>query len=763
MIIIAHPPHLLKGKPVPVYSSRLTPYAEIKAMPTKTITITTEQLSLYSSLFRGRTDVYARYWHNYQTGKSGYAPAHGSNQQLLPFTPAIFKGHLLGIELVGIYPLLPDSTTYFLAIDFDQAQWLDDAISVMEVTKNKGLTCYLERSKSGNGGHLWFFFEGSIPAWKARQLGKYLLSSVGPTTKKSFARFFPSQDEHTGKGFGSLVALPLHGKYRQQGNTVFIDIAGAAHPDQWKYLRSFQKITAQKVDNILAQAVIIPPPQKSVDVSDEENDEVSVHTNSTPHAKLILSNQIFIPSAFLPDRLYKFLKQRLNFLNPQFYELERRGYSTWKTPRYIRTIEITDTGIFTPAGFLPEIQHFALQHSIFLDIDDQQVLRTPIKIAGKITLKSEQQKITRELLKQNRTILEAPPGFGKTVVALYCLKRRRQPTLIVVHTKALLHQWRKAVEQWFNLNKKEIGIIGDNQWKLKYPITIASYQTLARRGIEEVVDMFGMVIVDECHHVPAHTFTKVIKNLPAKYILGLTATAFRKDKLEKLMMLYVGPIIQAKTTTDTVSQAPKEEAMPTRVHIRRTKFMVEKSIISNLHKISELLINNVTRNQQIMDNLIPALVLGKKCLVLTERVEHCNIFLKLIRQQTNGIHAAVITGTMGKKQRESIMKRLQHEKFQLLIATGKLIGEGFDWPELTHLFLAFPFSWKGKLMQYIGRVQRIHEDKQAAHVYDYTDYEILILRLMYFKRLRAYRELGLVRQPTKSINPVRDHRQIRLL
>lgn len=421
-------------------------------MPNKFITITTENLSLYSSIFRGRTDLYARYWHNYQTGKSGYAPAYGGNQQILPFTPAVIKGHLLGIELVGIYPLLADSTTYFLAIDFDQAQWLDDAISVMEVVKNKGVACYLERSKSGNGGHLWFFFETNTPAWKARQLGKYFLSAVGLTTKQSFDRLFPNQDEHTGKGFGNLIALPLHGKHCHQGNTVFIDPSGTIYPDQWAYISEFDKITEQKVDDVLAKAIVVVPPQSSLPDTDES--DKAVLTTSSPHAKLFIANRIFIPNAFLPDRLYKFLKQRLNFLNPEFYELERRGYSTWKTPRYIRTIEVTDNGIFIPAGFLSEIQHFAELHSISLNINDQQILRTPIKTAGKTALKPEQQKIARELLKQDRTILEAPPGFGKTIVALYCLKRRQQPTLIIVHTKSLLHQWCKAVEQWLSLTKK---------------------------------------------------------------------------------------------------------------------------------------------------------------------------------------------------------------------------------------------------------------------------------------------------------------------
>lgn len=237
-------------------------------------------------------------------------------------------------------------------------------------------------------------------------------------------------------------------------------------------------------------------------------------------------------------------------------------------------------------------------------------------------------------------------------------------------------------------------------------------------------------------------------------MLGLTATPYRKDKLEKLMSFYVGPTVKA-SKPETIETSEEKPNVETTILIKRTNFQINIKKKIEFNALGDVLIANSERNQQIVSDVATALRSGQKCLVLTERVEHCTILLELIRQQTKGIHAAIATGKMGKKERENMAKRIKQERFQLLIATGKLVGEGFDWPELTHLFLAFPFSWKGKLIQYLGRTQRTTENKTNAFVYDYVDYEVKMLQLMYFKRLRVYRELGLIR---KKATP-RKHKQ----
>ena len=715
--------------------------------------ITQAKINLFKSLFRGRIDIYAKLWKNPINSKSGYAPVFTLNSGFA-LNDSVIKQHLIGKETIGIYPLLHNNTVYFLAIDFDRENWLKESLSLIEAANKYSLPCYLERSKSGNGSHVWLFFETEIPAWEARQLGKYLLSKALSTSHKAFDRLFPSQDEHSGKGYGNLIALPLQGEYLKHSNSAFIDLDGNPYKDQWAYLNSFVKIPGSDIDKILNSVEIIQPkPRTRTDtpvreITDDEEDTF-VKTTSSPHTKLILSSQIYVPSAFLPDKLYKFLKSRLNFPNPQFYELQRRGYSTWNTHKFLKNIEVIDSGILVPAGILDEIQNFAAENNLKLEIDDQQVTIKPSSFKTTLELNPEQLRVARELLRLNRVILEAKPGFGKTLVALYCVSRRKQSTLIVVHTRSLLHQWQKQLQTWFSLEKGALGMIGENKWKLGKKVTVASYYTLAKRGLDDIKDKFGFVVVDECHHVPANTFTQVLKNLPAKYVLGLTATAYRKDKLERLMNFYIGPVIQSKIKTRTIVEENTENKVTTHLITRKTNF-TPKEKGSDFNEISLELVEDDERNQLVIDDVVEAVQSGSKCLVLTERVDHCKTLLELMRKNLKGIHAATFTGRATKKSRENLFKRIRQDRFQVLIATGKVVGEGFDWPELTHLFLVFPFSWKGKLIQYIGRVQRQAEDKQAAYVYDYVDFEVQMLRIMYFKRLRAYRSLNLVKEKTIS-------------
>lgn len=711
-------------------------------------TIDTIKIALFRSLFRGREDVYARYWQSPAKEKSGYSPVYRLNNQSEPLTDHVISSHLVGEQTVGIYPLLSDNTTYFLAIDFDKLNWLKESTTLLQAALKHDLPCSLERSRSGNGGHVWFFFDTNIPAWKARQLGKFLLSEANIFSRKTFDRMFPSQDEHTGKGFGNLIALPFQGETIKQDNTVFIDTTGDPHPDQWSFLQACRKVSPAHVDTLLRGPHISTPMTNTKSdqaISHVEEPEDNISTTLTQEAKLFLGNQIFIPELYLPDTLYKFLKAKLNFSNPQFHELERRGYSTWNTPRFLKHIEKVEKGILIPAGFLSEIETFAKEHTITLHIENQQTIQKPVSFIATVQLRPEQQKIAKQLLLHNRAILEAHPAFGKTMVALYCMKRRKQKTLIVVHTMALLSQWKKRIEEWFTLKKDDLGVIGENKWKVGKKVTIASYQTLARRGTQELKNAFGFIIVDECHHVPAHTFTNVVKQLSAAYVLGITATAFRKDQLERLMTFYIGQIIKTDGKIPSAMQ-PAEPKVETKLMTRKTPFQLHGKQTHEFSDLASQLIGDENRNHLIASDVASVLHGGMKCLVLTERIEHCQILLAAIRKEAKGIHGAIAEGNMTKNKREKLMKRIRQEQFQLLIATGKLIGEGFDWPELTHLFLAFPFSWKGKLIQYVGRVQRPTEGKDMASVYDYVDFDVPMLKIMYFKRLRTYRALGLSKE-----------------
>lgn len=720
--------------------------------------ITKEEVDLFKSLFSTRADVYAKFWTNFKTKKSGYAPVYSLNNQTESLDDNTFKKHLLGQKIIWVYPLFPDNTCSFLVVDFDKKSWFEDTSLVLQTAGFFKINAYLERSKSGNGGHVWFFFEERIPAYRARSFGKLLLKRSDLQSSSSYDRLFPSQDEHSGKGFGNLICLLLQGKHIEKGNTAFIDQNENAYPGQWQYLSQTKKVSSDQIQQILSKSDFISTKANSVVSiettvnSESKNNQAvedqpsrKVKTTDSQIVKVTLSNQIFIPDAFLPTNLYKFLKSKLNFANPKFYELERRGYSTWQTPRYLKHIEITPEGILIPIGFLKEIEKFALEQQLQLKVKDDRTLLKTITFSSKLKLRPNQQKIAKNLLKHNRVILEANPGFGKTMVGLYVMKRRKQPTVIIVHTKALLHQWKKRIETWFNFKDEDLGLIGDGKWQVGKKVTIASYQTLARRNVEDLRSQFGLVIVDECHHVPANTLSEVVKQFSAKYSLGLTATAYRRDKLEKLMYFYLSSTV-VKATPDANSSKTTESKIKTKLFTKKTGFILPDNISSNFNEIGKELIQNENRNQVIIRDVVSALEVGAKCLILTERVEHCEILLKQVRKSIKGIHAAIASGRMTNKNRQRIAQRMKQDRFQLLIATGKLIGEGFDWPELTHLFLAYPFSWKGKLVQYVGRVQRQDEDKDVAYVYDYLDYEILMLRAMYFRRLRTYRELKLDKQ-----------------
>jgi len=714
--------------------------------------ITFEQFSLYRSLFRARTDVFARFWVDFSGKKSGYKPVYSLNHQPQALTDQVIESHLTGKEVIGVYPLFSDNTTALLAFDFDGENWLETTRKVTGIARSYDLPLLLERSKSGNGSHLWFFFEEMFEGYKARQLGKYLLSQAGITNRHTFDRMFPSADEHKGKGYGNLICLPLCGQFLKQGNTAFIDEQGKVFPDQWQILGSVKKIAISKIDSILnisinhssllvSQKDPVKTENSQIAADEIETDE-KVTTSQGQETKLVLSSSIFIPNVWLPDKLYRYLKQELNFPNPEFYEKERLGYSTWQTPRFIRTLEIQPDGVLVPIGFLEKVMAYAEQEHLTVTIDDRRITTKTTSFPSKLILRKDQQKVLKQLIGYNRVILNANPGFGKTMVALALMKKLRQRTLIIVHTNTLLHQWHKRISDYFKLSKDDIGLIGDNKWKVGKKITIASYMTLFRRGIEEIKNDFGLVIIDECHHVPANTFSQVVKQFPAKYVLGLSATAYRKDKLDKLMYYYLSDQIVTAEPEAGQKTTQINPTIETQLVTRKTQFKGNTKC-EDFQEASRLVIADKERNEQIVTDIAAVLATGAKCLVLSERLEHCKTLLEMIRQKIKGVHAAVATGIMTKKQRERIAKRLHQDRFQLLIATGKLIGEGFDWPEVSHLFLAFPFSWKGKLIQYIGRVQRPYEGKTQAVVHDYFDDQVSMLKIMYYKRLRTYRSLGL--------------------
>lgn len=458
-----------------------------------------------------------------------------------------------------------------------------------------------------------------------------------------------------------------------------------------------------------------------------------------------IDNEIFLPLAQVDADLEKLIKKELAFFNPKIIELKRMGYSTWTVPKMIVCYRKLKTGFFLPIGFGPRLRQYVNSRNDELQLNDLRVEKPIEKIESKIELKDKQALALEKILKKNRCILEARPGFGKTMLGLQTLCERKQKTLIIVHTRALLGQWEKRINDFCKLQKGDLGIIGEGKWQIGEKVTLASYQTLLSRGTKEIKNEFGLVIVDECHHVPANTFAKVVKGFAAKYCLGLTATPFRKDKLDRLMTFFIGPIIptESLTTNNEMSLLP-QAAVKTKLIAPTTELTIPEAESKEFTELGTILATDKKRLKQIILDVEKAWQEKSKIIILSERVGHCEAIFAALQKRNKKMKLALVTGQMKKIDREKLFEKIKKDKYEIIVATGGVIGEGFDWPALDHLFLTFPFSWRGKLIQYVGRVQRVYPGKVEAVVYDYVDQNLAIFQAMWRKRVTTYRELGVI-------------------
>ncbi|MDR0462682.1 MAG: DEAD/DEAH box helicase, partial [Pseudomonadales bacterium] len=455
---------------------------------------------------------------------------------------------------------------------------------------------------------------------------------------------------------------------------------------------------------------------------------------------LTISSYIFIKNDQVDDDLEKFIKKELEFFNPKIIELKRMGYSTWKVPYTIKCFSKLKNGYVLPTGFGSQLRNYLQDRGDEIEIIDKRVEKPIVPFDFQIELRPEQQEPVEKLLYLNRAILEAKPGFGKTMAALYVIAKRSQKTLIIVHTRALLHQWKKRIEDNFDLVKGDLGVIGEGKWQVGEKITIASYQTLLSRGTKKLKEEFGMVVIDECHHVPANTFTKVVRDFAAKYVLGLTATPFRKDKLDKMMLFYIGSLVKTKTVADTMEICHEiTKTVPTRLIVRETDLSIADADEKEFTELGTILGEDVKRNELIVADVIETFKLNPnaKCIILSERVGHCEILFKMLQKKMPKVKSIIITGQVKRQEREEVFEKIKENKYQILVATGGVVGEGFDWPALDTLFLTYPFSWRGKLIQYVGRVQRAYPGKDQAIVYDYLDINNSMFKAMFRKRLQT--------------------------
>ncbi len=706
-----------------------------------------EKISIFHNLFKGREDVFAKYWASRRTEKKGYSPVCKNewipqicrkpcekcgNKDYIPLDDFWIEKHLKGEVTIGIYPIQLDDRVNFIVFDFDKENWFENAKRLIKFCQSIDLPTYLERSRSSNGGHLWIFFSQSVSAAKVREFGFILLEKAGIVgisgDKNGFDRIFPNQDFLQEGGLGNLIALPLQYHARQKGNTLFLDPDNTYIPyiNQWNFLSAIRKISEIDIDLFLrSPSADIPLP-----ISEKRS------------LRITISNYISIPIKDTDRQLYQFLRKNLVIHNPIFYDKRAKGFSTWDTPKMIYCLNSKGGNYIIPRGFFKNIERYLFKNSISFQVEDKSIKTPNRAFRCRFKIYNYQKKALHEILKNNVGILEAPPGYGKTIIALASFVYRKQSALIIVHTKELLAQWIQKIGDVLGIEKGDVGIIGGGKEKIGKKITVATYQSLVRKNLKIIVDKIGYVIVDECHRVPANTFQKVVKEFKARYLLGLTATPFRKDKLQKLMFLYMGEIIH-RIDPDKISNELK--GVDSLLEIRYTNFYPTFEKVKKYKKIIEALTEDENRNNLIVRDIIGEYSLDKSILVLTGRKGHC---LEISQRLGQKVKHFVLTGNLSQKVRREILRDFKDKKIRVLIATSQLIGEGVDFPFLDTLFLLFPMSSKTRLIQYIGRVQRKNKGKSISKVYDYYDQYVSVLNIMFQKRKKIYEKLGI-----KQIKP----------
>ena len=717
------------------------------------------------------------------------------NRQYKELTGQVLYEHLLGIkedasDVVGLYPMFPDETINFLVFDFDchddlnggddganiDLEWVAEVNAFRKICENNEVPILVERSRSGKGAHIWIFFEKPILASIARRFGTALLTkgaeSVNIRSFKYYDRMLPAQDHiplntKTGKpGLGNLVALPLQGQALKLGNSAFIDENWNAYPNQWECLKEVKKLSSETVEERIkewsAEGILgvlstdfEADTEKANDTKPWKKGNQALHKEDVSTiVEIVIADKVYISTESMKPRMQNALRRIAAFSNPDFYKKVAMGLSTKGIPRIV-FCGYDDAGyICIPRALLDSVINRFNDVYISFTLTDNRCTGMPLDVSFNGTLYEEQMRGAKAILEHDNGILAATTSFGKTVVGAYMIAQRKTNTLILVHNTEIQKNWIEDLNKFLNINaelpeyqtktgrvKKRKSIIGKlytGHNSMTGIIDVAIFSSLGRGAeIDPIIEQYGMVIMDECHHGAAQTVEDVIGSAKAKYVYGLTATPKREDGLEKKVFMQFGPI----RFRYTAKERAEKQGIDHFIYPRFTRLVSTSDI--KVTEANRAVIECESRNEQIIADVENCIQNGRTPLVLTKYKEHAEILYQRLQGKVD--HIYLLQGGGSRKAKDEMrlqMRAVPDAESIVLVAIDKYIGEGFNFPRLDTMMLTMPAASEGNIEQFAGRLHRDYDTKTEVIIYDYVDSHIRVLEKMYHKRLRTYKKIG---------------------
>lgn len=769
----------------------------------------------------GKTGYYTQCWNFWKNGicpkKDGKKIKCGEceNRQYKQLSGNVIMSHLIGeredaSDVIGLYPMFPDETCNFLVFDFDNhddktsgddhantdEEWIDEVNAMRNICKNNQVDILVERSRSGKGAHIWIFFKEPILVSVARKFGATLLTKGAETvnlkTFKFYDRMLPAQDYMPEGGLGNLIALPLQGQALKNGNSAFVDDEWNAYPNQWKKLQEVHKLSKEFIEDKIkewgADGVLgILGDDISGDEEEKtkpwEKKKIKFSSSDVDGSlKIIMANQIFIEKDNIKSRMQNQIRRIAAYSNPEFYKNQAMGFSTQEMARIVYCGSDTEDYICIPRGCEENLFERLKDSGIDYEVYDERQIGKRINVSFLGELYPEQRKAATKMLENDTGVLSAATAFGKTAVGAYLVAERKVNTLVLVHNREIMKNWVEDFEKFLLIDeelpeyttpkgrvKKRKSVIGKmyaSHNSVTGIIDVVMISSLGKKDeINELVKDYGMVIMDECHHAGAQTAIDVLNEVNAKYVYGLTATPKRDDGQEKKIFMQFGPIRYRYTAKDKA----KAQGVEHYVYPRFTRLVHANGEKIKINEAYKEVIASETRNEQIVNDVVECVESGRTPLVLTKFKEHAAILMEQLKGKSD--HIFLLQGGKSTEERDTIrekMRSVPEDETVILVAIGKYIGEGFNYPRLDTMMLTTPISYDGNVEQYAGRLHRDYEGKQEVIIYDYVDSHIRVLERMYHKRLRAYKKIGYeiclnlteIKQQTNAIFDIESYNRV---